>query len=93
MRTVPRVHPEDGALLRGAAHLAAGRARCPGRSRHSFRGGPLARPEQRDAPLSYQGGNAMQRAGSRYVCGELRDYERLLVRTKPADPPGGPVPE
>ena len=32
-------------------------------------GGVLARPEQRDAPLCYQCGNTMQRAGSCYVCG------------------------
>jgi ribonucleoside-diphosphate reductase alpha chain len=30
---------------------------------------PLARAEQRDAPYCYQCGNAMQRAGSCYVCG------------------------
>ncbi|MFZ0666998.1 MAG: vitamin B12-dependent ribonucleotide reductase [Acidimicrobiales bacterium] len=30
---------------------------------------PLARAEQRDAPLCYQCGNTMQRAGSCYVCG------------------------
>ena len=29
---------------------------------------PLARAEQRDAPYCYQCGNAMQRAGSCYVC-------------------------
>jgi ribonucleoside-diphosphate reductase alpha chain len=32
-------------------------------------GRPLARAEQRDAPLCYQCGNTMQRAGSCYVCG------------------------
>ncbi|MGO9341959.1 MAG: vitamin B12-dependent ribonucleotide reductase [Acidimicrobiales bacterium] len=32
-------------------------------------GGLIARPEQRDAPLCYQCGNTMQRAGSCYVCG------------------------
>ena len=31
--------------------------------------GPLARAEQLDAPLCYNCGNAMQRAGSCYVCG------------------------
>jgi ribonucleoside-diphosphate reductase alpha chain len=36
---------------------------------NSVRGGPLARPEQRDAPLCYQCGNTMQRAGSCFVCG------------------------
>ena len=36
---------------------------------NSIRGGPLARPEQRDAPLCYQCGNTMQRAGSCFVCG------------------------
>jgi len=30
--------------------------------------GLLARAEQRDAPYCYQCGNAMQRAGSCYVC-------------------------
>ena len=30
---------------------------------------PVARAEQRDAPYCYQCGNAMQRAGSCYVCG------------------------
>ncbi len=30
---------------------------------------PMARAEQRDAPYCYQCGNAMQRAGSCYVCG------------------------
>jgi ribonucleoside-diphosphate reductase alpha chain len=30
---------------------------------------PLARAEPRDAPYCYQCGNAMQRAGSCYVCG------------------------
>jgi ribonucleoside-diphosphate reductase alpha chain len=30
---------------------------------------PMARPEQRDAPYCYSCGNAMQRAGSCYVCG------------------------
>jgi len=29
---------------------------------------PLGRAEQRDAPYCYQCGNAMQRAGSCYVC-------------------------
>jgi ribonucleoside-diphosphate reductase alpha chain len=32
-------------------------------------GQPLARSEPRDAPYCYQCGNAMQRAGSCYVCG------------------------
>jgi ribonucleoside-diphosphate reductase alpha chain len=32
-------------------------------------GRPVARAEQRDAPLCYQCGNTMQRAGSCYVCG------------------------
>jgi ribonucleoside-diphosphate reductase alpha chain len=32
-------------------------------------GYPLARAEQRDAPYCYSCGNAMQRAGSCYVCG------------------------
>jgi ribonucleoside-diphosphate reductase alpha chain len=32
-------------------------------------GQPLARAEQRDAPYCYSCGNAMQRAGSCYVCG------------------------
>ena len=32
------------------------------------RRGTLARAEQRDAPLCYSCGNAMQRAGSCYVC-------------------------
>jgi ribonucleoside-diphosphate reductase alpha chain len=36
---------------------------------NSVRGGPLVRPEQRDAPLCYQCGNTMQRAGSCFVCG------------------------
>jgi hypothetical protein len=31
--------------------------------------GPIARAEPRDAPYCYQCGNAMQRAGSCYVCG------------------------
>jgi ribonucleoside-diphosphate reductase alpha chain len=31
-------------------------------------GAPLSRAEQRDAPMCYQCGNAMQRAGSCYVC-------------------------
>jgi ribonucleoside-diphosphate reductase alpha chain len=31
--------------------------------------GPIARLEQKDAPYCYQCGNAMQRAGSCYVCG------------------------
>ncbi|HEX7443401.1 MAG TPA: hypothetical protein VF320_05925, partial [Acidimicrobiales bacterium] len=30
--------------------------------------GLIARAEQRDAPMCYQCGNAMQRAGSCYVC-------------------------
>ena len=30
---------------------------------------PVARAEQRDAPYCYSCGNAMQRAGSCYVCG------------------------
>ncbi len=30
--------------------------------------GPISRAEQRDAPMCYQCGNAMQRAGSCYVC-------------------------
>jgi ribonucleoside-diphosphate reductase alpha chain len=37
--------------------------------RASSSGGLIARPEQRDAPLCYQCGNTMQRAGSCYVCG------------------------
>ena len=37
--------------------------------RSSSSSGLIARPEQRDAPLCYQCGNTMQRAGSCYVCG------------------------
>jgi len=36
--------------------------------RASVSGGPISRAEQRDAPMCYQCGNAMQRAGSCYVC-------------------------
>ncbi len=38
-------------------------------SREADGDGPIARAEQRDAPYCYQCGNAMQRAGSCYVCG------------------------
>jgi ribonucleoside-diphosphate reductase alpha chain len=39
------------------------------RSLSSDQDGPIARAEPRDAPYCYQCGNAMQRAGSCYVCG------------------------
>jgi ribonucleoside-diphosphate reductase alpha chain len=40
-----------------------------GPSAHAAHLYPVARPEQRDAPYCYSCGNAMQRAGSCYVCG------------------------
>jgi ribonucleoside-diphosphate reductase alpha chain len=40
-----------------------------GSSAHQAGMYPVARPEQRDAPYCYSCGNAMQRAGSCYVCG------------------------
>ncbi|MFI5034781.1 MAG: vitamin B12-dependent ribonucleotide reductase [Acidimicrobiales bacterium] len=39
-----------------------------GRPRSAPASGPIHRAEQRDAPMCYQCGNAMQRAGSCYVC-------------------------
>jgi ribonucleoside-diphosphate reductase alpha chain len=52
-------HPE---FMAPAASLAPSAAA-------SSVGQPLARAEQRDAPYCYSCGNAMQRAGSCYVCG------------------------
>ena len=47
-----------------APGTTAGAARVDGRASST-----LARAEPRDAPYCYQCGNAMQRAGSCYVCG------------------------
>ncbi len=49
-----------------AAPATVPRPAAPGRT--GAAGGPVARPEQRDAPLCYQCGMVMQRAGSCYVC-------------------------
>ena len=57
---------------RDLEHQAPGLFDSPTRatgSKLTANGNPFARPEQRDAPLCYQCGNTMQRAGSCYVCG------------------------
>jgi ribonucleoside-diphosphate reductase alpha chain len=54
----------------GASQLPAQQASAPAGALSPFGGDqPLARAEQRDAPYCYSCGNAMQRAGSCYVCG------------------------
>jgi ribonucleoside-diphosphate reductase alpha chain len=54
----------------GAPPLQAPRSSSPDRVAAPFdEAQPLARAEQRDAPYCYSCGNAMQRAGSCYVCG------------------------
>ena len=61
-----------GAIIEGRLSIPASR---PGTRHRGRRSGPmasdqpLARAEPRDAPYCYQCGNAMQRAGSCYVCG------------------------
>ena len=80
----PSVGLVDDGLGGGAAAPAAGRyrQRAPAPSPHRDLAPPsaspplgntgiypLARAEQRDAPYCYSCGNAMQRAGSCYVCG------------------------
>jgi len=59
-------HPE---FLAPAGPAAAGSSTSPKTAAPSAGSQPLARAEQRDAPFCYSCGNAMQRAGSCYVCG------------------------
>ena len=60
----------SGADAGARAGRGAGRDGAPTAGSRGRAGGssPLARPEQRDAPLCYQCGMVMQRAGSCYVC-------------------------
>ena len=67
---------DDGLGVGEGPGAAAGAAAAPvptSRAASAPLGGaginPLARAEQRDAPYCYSCGNAMQRAGSCYVCG------------------------
>jgi ribonucleoside-diphosphate reductase alpha chain len=56
----------------GAGELRSPTSTAAGSSASNYGdsvGQPLARAEQRDAPYCYSCGNAMQRAGSCYVCG------------------------
>jgi ribonucleoside-diphosphate reductase alpha chain len=54
----------------GRGDLRAEVPSSPAGTSPTYGGGqPLARAEQRDAPYCYSCGNAMQRAGSCYVCG------------------------
>jgi ribonucleoside-diphosphate reductase alpha chain len=68
MGVVESVDPVIATVVDGSAPAPyeQSTSAAPGQSGTSD--GPLARAEQRDAPYCYQCGNAMQRAGSCYVC-------------------------
>jgi len=59
--------PDPGASRATGGQSTTGAAGSTGN--RAPRTQPLVRAEQRDAPYCYQCGNAMQRAGSCYVCG------------------------
>jgi len=64
---------EDSSVDAVTATVVESSAPAPAQTAHpslsSDQDGPIARAEPRDAPYCYQCGNAMQRAGSCYVCG------------------------
>jgi ribonucleoside-diphosphate reductase alpha chain len=64
---------EDSSVDPVTATVVESSAPAPVQAAHpslsSDQDGPIARAEPRDAPYCYQCGNAMQRAGSCYVCG------------------------
>jgi ribonucleoside-diphosphate reductase alpha chain len=64
---------EDSSVDPVTATVVESSAPAPTQAAHpslsSDQDGPIARAEPRDAPYCYQCGNAMQRAGSCYVCG------------------------
>jgi len=71
------IDPVTATVLDGSAtdlaesvglHLVDGSSTAPPPATSSSDARPLARMEPRDAPYCYQCGNAMQRAGSCYVC-------------------------
>jgi ribonucleoside-diphosphate reductase alpha chain len=62
------VDPITATVVDGSAPASTGQVVAAVPSVPVANGGPLARAEQRDAPYCYQCGNAMQRAGSCYVC-------------------------
>ena len=72
LSTIERTQPTL-AGSRGADHSSSRRLRRGCRARPTVPPTPASdlrsRPEQRDAPMCYQCGNTMQRAGSCYVCG------------------------
>jgi ribonucleoside-diphosphate reductase alpha chain len=62
------VDPVTATVVDASAPAPVQQVAAPVPSAPTTSGGPLARAEQRDAPYCYQCGNAMQRAGSCYVC-------------------------
>ncbi|HEX3567066.1 MAG TPA: hypothetical protein VHU17_16975, partial [Acidimicrobiales bacterium] len=64
---------EDSSVDAVTATVVESSAPAPAQAAHpslsSDQDRPIARAEPRDAPYCYQCGNAMQRAGSCYVCG------------------------
>ena len=65
---VESVDPVTATVIDGSAPPAPEQMTTAGQAGAARSDGPLARAEQRDAPYCYQCGNAMQRAGSCYVC-------------------------
>lgn len=65
---VESVDPITATVIDASAPSAPERVAPAAQAAPAPSDGPLARAEQRDAPYCYQCGNAMQRAGSCYVC-------------------------
>ncbi len=65
---VESVDPVISTVIDGSAPAAAQQMAPAAQAAPAQDNGLLARAEQRDAPYCYQCGNAMQRAGSCYVC-------------------------
>ena len=65
---VESVDPVTATVIDGSAPPAPEQVTPAAQAAPVAAGQPLARAEQRDAPYCYQCGNAMQRAGSCYVC-------------------------
>ena len=65
---VESVDPVISTVIDGSAPAAAQQIAPAAQAAPAQDNGLLARAEQRDAPYCYQCGNAMQRAGSCYVC-------------------------
>jgi ribonucleoside-diphosphate reductase alpha chain len=67
---VDNVDPVTATVVEGSAPApAVAPASLLAPSAAAAASGPIARSEPKDAPYCYQCGNAMQRAGSCYVCG------------------------